>query len=81
MKKVILQLITVYQKTISLDHGVFSKVYSRRLCRFHPTCSEYMFTAVERYGAMRGMWMGTKRIGRCHPWNEGGYDPVEKDDN
>ncbi len=45
-------------------------------CRFHPTCSEYMMQAVERYGALRGMWMGVKRLLRCHPLAEGGYDPV-----
>ena len=78
MRKVILQLITIYQKTISLDHGIFSKVYGRPLCRFHPTCSEYTFTAVKQYGVIRGLWLGMKRVGRCHPWHEGGYDPVSQ---
>jgi len=78
VKVVVLQLIKIYQKTISLDHGIFSKVYGRRLCRFHPTCSEYTFAAVKRYGALRGLWMGTKRVGRCHPWHDGGYDPLPK---
>lgn len=45
-------------------------------CRFHPTCSEYMLEAVQRHGAWRGVWMGVKRLGRCHPFQEGGYDPV-----
>lgn len=45
-------------------------------CRFVPTCSEYMCDAVRRYGVARGLWMGLKRLGRCHPFHAGGYDPV-----
>lgn len=45
-------------------------------CRFYPTCSQYMETAIERFGVIRGVWMGLKRLGRCHPWHEGGIDPV-----
>jgi len=45
-------------------------------CRFTPTCSQYFLDAVETYGVLRGSWMGIKRIGRCHPWHEGGHDPV-----
>jgi uncharacterized protein len=45
-------------------------------CRFYPTCSEYMMGAVERHGAVRGVWMGTKRLCRCHPLHPGGFDPV-----
>ena len=45
-------------------------------CRYHPTCSEYMAEAVRKYGAATGVWMGLKRLARCHPFHTGGFDPV-----
>lgn len=72
-------LIRFYQKTLSLDHGLLSYVYSERLCRFHPTCSEYTYQAIEKYGVIKGSWLGLRRIIRCHPWNDGGYEPVPKE--
>lgn len=45
-------------------------------CRFEPTCSVYMYQAIEKYGVLKGGWMGVKRISRCHPFHPGGYDPV-----
>jgi putative membrane protein insertion efficiency factor len=45
-------------------------------CRFYPTCSVYMSDAIQKYGLRRGLWMGLKRLGKCHPFHAGGYDPV-----
>lgn len=46
------------------------------MCRFEPTCSVYAMQAVEKYGVLRGVWLGVKRLVRCHPFNPGGWDPV-----
>jgi uncharacterized protein len=59
--------VRVYQWTLSPLIG--------RHCRFEPTCSTYFILAVRKYGAIRGSWRGVKRIGRCHPFSAGGYDP------
>jgi len=76
MKLIILKIIRLYQKYLSLDTGFFSILYSEHICRFHPTCSEYTYQAIEKYGLFRGGWMGLKRIVRCHPWAKGGEDPL-----
>jgi len=46
-------------------------------CRFMPTCSEYAYLAIEKYGVVRGTWLAVKRLAKCHPFHPGGYDPVQ----
>lgn len=68
MKGLVLVLIKLYQLTIS---QVLPKS-----CRFVPTCSEYTYEAISRFGIFKGVWLGARRISRCHPFNKGGYDPI-----
>lgn len=68
IRGIVLLCIRIYQRFISPLTGP--------TCRFYPSCSCYTFTAVEKYGVWRGLWLGVKRLGRCHPFHPGGYDPV-----
>jgi putative membrane protein insertion efficiency factor len=68
MNQVVVGFIRLYQRYISPLLG--------SNCRFQPTCSQYTVEAVERYGVLKGLWLGARRISRCHPFNAGGYDPV-----
>ncbi len=73
MKWVLLKIIRGYQLFLSPVLG--------SSCRFEPTCSCYTHQAIKKHGAIKGSWLGIRRIGKCHPWNEGGYDPVPEKDN
>ena len=68
IKLIFIKLISLYQLTLSFLIG--------NQCRFHPTCSQYTKEAIEKHGVIRGSFLGTKRICSCHPWHQGGHDPV-----
>ena len=68
MRKIIIGLIRFYQYAIS--------PFLPPHCRYTPTCSTYSVEAIRQFGILRGGWMALRRITRCHPWHEGGYDPV-----
>ena len=66
VKFLILKFIKLYQ--------VFISPFLGDACRFYPSCSEYCRLSIEKYGVVKGVWFGIKRVGRCHPWGEGGVD-------
>ena len=68
MKKILILIIKFYQKAIS--------PLTPPSCRFHPTCSSYGLEAIETHGALKGSWLAVRRISKCHPFHEGGFDPV-----
>ncbi len=77
MKRILLGSIRFYQRYLSFDTGVLKYLFlTDKACRFTPRCSEYTYQAVERYGIIAGLWLGFRRILRCHPWSKGGFDPV-----
>lgn len=69
MKKILIFFIKVYKKGISPVIG--------RNCKFYPTCSEYTLQAIEKYGSLKGSFLGIKRILKCNPFSKGGYDPLK----
>ena len=72
MKKVFLFFINFYKKYIS---QIFE--YSRIRCKYYPTCSEYTKQAIQKYGTIKGSFLGLKRILKCNPFSKGGYDPLK----
>ncbi|MHB8253969.1 MAG: membrane protein insertion efficiency factor YidD [Acidiferrobacter sp.] len=70
MRKALIQFIRGYQYFLSPWLGSH--------CRYHPTCSEYAAEAIGLHGPVKGLWLALKRIGRCHPWHDGGHDPVPR---
>ena len=70
MKQLLLFLIRIYRR--------FSSLTPPR-CRFYPTCSAYAYEAIERFGVFKGLYLSIKRLLKCHPFCEGGYDPVPKE--
>jgi putative membrane protein insertion efficiency factor len=69
IKSILVSLIRFYQLCISPLLG--------KNCRYYPTCSQYAIEAIEKKGIVHGLWLAVKRICRCHPWHDGGYDPVK----
>lgn len=76
MKHLALFAIKLYQKTLSPDHGLVAGFFPQGACKYYPTCSQYSHDAIRAYGALKGSVLGLKRIARCHPWAQGGHDPV-----
>ncbi|HRY59967.1 MAG TPA: membrane protein insertion efficiency factor YidD [Patescibacteria group bacterium] len=69
--------ISVYQKTLSPDHGWLKHCFPQGYCRFYPTCSEYSKQAFEKYGFFKGFFLANWRILRCNPWSKGGIDELK----
>lgn len=77
MKKIILILIRLYQKILSPDHSFWAKKkHSHGYCRFFPSCSEYGYRSIEKYGIFRGGAKTVWRVFRCNPWGKGGFDDI-----
>ncbi|MEK7102469.1 MAG: membrane protein insertion efficiency factor YidD [Patescibacteria group bacterium] len=77
LKRVALWLIRLYQKTFSPDHGWFRARFPYGYCKFYPSCSEYTYQAIDKFGFFKGIFKGFWRIVRCNPWSRGGMDLVK----
>jgi len=76
-RRAVLKIIKVYQKTLSFDHGFFAFLFPHGFCRFNPTCSEYGYAAILKYGIFRGGVKAFWRVLRCNPFSRGGFDPLK----
>ncbi len=77
MKKIILSLIILYQKSWFVRSPLLKTLFlTDASCRFQPTCSEYTYQAINKYGIIQGSWLALRRILRCHPFTKGGFDPI-----
>ena len=74
MKRILINLIILYQRTLSPDTGWFKSRYPGGYCRYYPTCSEYCKQSIQKYGVAKGIAKGFWRILRCNPWSKGGID-------
>lgn len=74
---VALKMIKLYQRTLSFDHGPMKDLFPGGFCRYQPTCSQYTYDAIKKYGLIKGGLMGGWRILRCNPWSKGGHDHVK----
>jgi len=78
MSKFVIFLIRLYQNNLSRDHSWWARGLNLPpFCPYYPTCSQYMIDAIEKKGLARGMWLGIKRLLRCHPFSAGGIDEVK----
>lgn len=77
MKTIVLTIIRGYQKTPVIQEVYKTFFFTASVCKFEPSCSNYMYKSVEKYGVFRGLYLGLSRILRCHPFSKGGFDPVK----